>query len=418
MSTSFPRGICRDGGMVDENDRHRLSVVVPQPPGLFGMTLTARRRFATIRRYRRKEVQRIVEMTHHRHGGDVRRLAAMAGVGPQELLDFSANINPLGFPEGFQDLMIQRLQEVLHYPDPTASGVVAAIADRYGVPPEEIVVGNGSTELLYALPRALPRSRAVIPVPSYGDYAAAAALAGAVVEKVLLAEEKGFHMETEILEGCLRGDETVYIGRPNNPTGLISVAAALRETASRHPESVFVIDEAFADFVDGLDRFLVRRPPNVVVLCSLTKFYAIPGLRLGFAVGPAALIDRIRRFVPPWSVNSLAQAAGEVMLGDDDYRRRTIALVTEQRRFLSRALRAQGGFHVYPGEANFLLVKLMGADITAPALAAALLKKKIAIRCCDSFTGLDRRFFRIAVRKRNENEMLIAALREIMPGYP
>ena len=347
------------------------------------------------------------------HGGDIRRLAARAGVSQDELLDFSANINPLGLPVGFRSLIRRRLNEILHYPDPRAAGVIAAVSRRYGIPPEEIIVGNGSTEILYALPRALSRGRAVIPVPSYADYAVASALAGMEVVKVALSEHRGFILEMDELEDHLQGDEIVFIGRPNNPTGLSCAAVAIRAAARCHPDTVFVIDEAFADFVPAMDRLLVRRPPNVIVLCSLTKFHAIPGLRLGFAAGAAAVMEKIGGFIPPWTVNALAQAAGETVLDDDDYRRRTLALIEKERRFLSEGLRDRFAFHVYPGEANFLLARIDGRKMDAPGLAAKLLKKGIAIRRCDNFTGLDRRFFRVAVRKRPENEALLAALQDI-----
>ncbi|MDI9570910.1 MAG: threonine-phosphate decarboxylase CobD [Pseudomonadota bacterium] len=352
------------------------------------------------------------------HGGDVRRLAARAGVSPGELLDFSANINPLGLPVGFRRLIRRRLNEILHYPEPWAAGVIAAVSRCYGIPPEEILIGNGSTEILYALPRALPRARAVIPVPSYADYATASAVAGMEVVKIALCEGRHFVPEMAALEERLRGDETVFIGQPNNPTGLSFPAEAIRDAARRHPKTVFVVDEAFADFVPAMDRLLVNRPPNVIVLCSLTKFYAIPGLRLGFAAGAAAVIEKLRRFIPPWTVNALAQAAGETFLDDDDYRRRTLNLVGKERRFLSECLRNRFGFHVYPGEANFLLARMNGRDMDVSQLEKKMLQRGIAIRRCDNFAGLDGRFFRVAVRKRSENEALLAALQEVWAAPP
>ena len=337
-----------------------------------------------------------------------------AGMSLEELLDFSANINPLGFPEGFRSLISRKMKEVLHYPDPDCTGLIGAISARYGIPPEEIVLGNGSTELLYALPRALPKARAVIPVPSYADYATASELAGMTVEEVYLGEDNGFSLEITGLEKLFQGDEIVFLGQPNNPTGLICDAETIRVTARRHPASIFVVDEAFADFVVGMDRLLVRRPANVIVLCSLTKFFAIPGLRLGFAAGSLDIIGKIKKLIPPWSVNVFAQAVGEAALPDDDFRMRTISLVNEQRRYLSEELAALSGFYVYPGQANFLLVRLDRRDMNAPELARRLLKKGIAVRICDNFSGLDKRFFRIAVRNLEENDQLLDALREAL----
>jgi adenosylcobyric acid synthase len=196
-----------------------------------------------------------------KHGGNRRYLSGAAGISPEALLDFSANINPLGFPEGFRSLISRRMEEVLHYPDPDCTGLVRAVSTRYGIPMEEIALGNGSTELLYTLPRALPKTRAVIPVPSYADYTTASELAGMAVEQVLMSADNGFAPDIAGLEKLLRGDEIVFLGQPNNPTGLTYAAEAIRETARRHPASLFVIDEAFADFVIAMDRLLGSVPP-------------------------------------------------------------------------------------------------------------------------------------------------------------
>jgi adenosylcobyric acid synthase len=146
----------------------------------------------------------------------------------------------------------------------------------------------------------------------------------------------------------------------------------------------------------------------------LTKFFAIPGLRLGFAAGAPDIIGKIKKLMPPWSVNVFAQAVGEAALADDDYRRRTIGLVNEQRRYLFEELAAISGFCVYPGQANFLLVRIDRRDMDAPELARRLLKRGIAVRICDNFPGLDQRFFRIAVRSSAENDQLLDALREVL----
>ena len=182
----------------------------------------------------------------------------------------------------------------------------------------------------------------------------------------------------------------------------------------RYRDTTFVVDEAFADFVDGFDSITVGRPANVVALCSLTKFYAIPGLRLGCAVADRELVERAKELVPPWSVNTLAQAVGAIALLDEDYATRTCELVRAQRERLFDDLRRIPGVATYDGEANFLLVKLNRSDIDAPELANRLLRQGIAIRVCDNFDGLDRRFFRVAVRTDAENALLIMSLRSAM----
>ncbi len=327
-----------------------------------------------------------------------------------EILDFSANINPLGLPEWVRPLISSRISSIVHYPDPDCSSLVEAISDRYGVPEDEVLVGNGSTEILYWLPRALKAKRAVIPVPAYVDYAVAASLAGLRVEKVFLREDDGFTLHLPTLESRLRGDELVFIGQPNNPTGLLCQAEALRKMALKWPSTTFIVDEAFADFVEGIDSLSQNRPPNVIVLCSHTKFFAIPGLRLGCAFLDPKTLKDLRMIMPQWSVNTFAQAVGEAALRDEGFAQKTRAYVREQRENLAEELQSIPGLTLFPGEANFLLVRIDRQGIDAHELARRLLQNGIAIRVCDNFDGLDSRFFRVAVRTGRENSNLCASL--------
>ncbi len=352
-------------------------------------------------------------MTTNRHGGNLRGLAALSGRPGEEILDFSANINPLGLPEWFRPLISSKISSIVHYPDPDCSSLVQAFSARHGVRPEEVLFGNGSSEILYLLPRVLEAERAVVPVPAYVDYATASQAAGLKVERVFLQEKDGFVLDLCALEARLQGREVVFLGQPNNPTGLLFDAGALRRTATNRPDSTFVVDEAFAEFIEGMDSLCRNRPANVIVLCSLTKFFAIPGLRLGCAVMNPEWVNRLREIAPPWSVNTFAQAVGEAGLADDDYADRTRRFVREQREILAQELKAVPGLTVYPGRANFLLVRIDRKEPDARELARKLLEKGIAIRVCDNFHGLDSRFFRVAVRTEEENAKLCSALQEM-----
>ena len=353
-------------------------------------------------------------MMTYAHGGNVRKLAKAAGRSTKDLLDFSANINPLGPPEWLRSLVSSQVSFLVHYPDPDCSLLATSIATRYGVREEEVLVGNGSTEIIYLLPRALPVTRALIPVPSYSDYACAVELAGKTVEKMFLKEDEAFKLDLSTLDSKLFGNELVFIGQPNNPTGLFVDTMALRALVSRHPSTIFAVDEAFFDFVEGTDSLIHNRPPNVIVFYSFTKFYAIPGLRLGCTIAEPGIIQEIRRIMLPWSVNSIAQAVGEKALQDHTYAMRTKAFVREQREFLFKELQSLSGLTVYPGKANFLLVRIDRKNIDAPILARQMLSSGVAIRVCDNFDGLDARFFRVAVRTEEENLRLLAALKEAL----
>jgi L-threonine-O-3-phosphate decarboxylase len=352
------------------------------------------------------------------HGGNLRQLASQAGIPENALLDFSANLNPLGPPEWYRALINARLHETQHYPDPEYLALREAAAERYGTGIEEVLPGNGSSELIHLLPRLFPSSRAVIMVPAYSEYALACKAAGLMIEKILLKEETGFKFQPGLLEPVLRTNDLVFIGQPNNPTGSLCDADALRALALQHPSVTFVMDEAFADFVEGMDSLTKRRPVNVLVMLSLTKFFAMPGLRLGCAIGEPAIIRRMKELLPPWSVNTLAQAVGVEALNDKSYAEHTRQYVRKQRETLTHELRTFDGLTVYAGEANFVLVRIDSKKMDARQLAEKLLNKGIAIRLCDNFDGLDTRFFRIAVRTGDENSKLCDAVRTVLGATP
>jgi adenosylcobyric acid synthase len=292
------------------------------------------------------------------HGGNLRQLAAQAGLPETQLLDFSANLNPLGPPEWLRPVISSSVSSLVHYPDPDNTALIAAAAARYGVDTGEVIAGSGSTELLYLLPASLQAARALIPVPSYSDYGRAARLAGCAIVNLPLREADGFALDLSAVGRVAnpphsarkgRGKTMVFIGQPNNPTGRSCCAEGLRDLASRHPAVVFVVDEAFADFVEGHDSLTTRRPANVVVLLSLTKSFAFPGLRVGCAVASPEVVRHMRTLQQPWTVNSIAQAAGVRALQDREYLARARVFVREQRQWLQHELGTLPGLTVYPG---------------------------------------------------------------------
>lgn len=353
-------------------------------------------------------------MTAWTHGGDVRRIALSAGRPPADILDFSANINPLGPPEWLRDVIVSHAGELARYPDPACTELVAAVAERYAVPTEAVIAGNGSSDILWVLPRAAAARRAVIVAPAYVDYARSATAAGVPVVFHTCREDDGFRLDVGALERLARPGDLLYVGQPANPTGAITDPRALRDFAVRHTDVVLAVDEAFAGFVDGLPSLAHRCPANLVVLLSLTKLFAVPGLRIGAAVAGTDMAARVRALLPPWSVNTLAQAVGHRALGDAGYRRRSIVYVREQREALAEELAGVPGVAVFPAHANFLLARLERSGPDAVWLAERTLHQGIAIRVCADFTGLDTRFFRVAVRTAEENRRLLDALREAL----
>jgi cobyric acid synthase CobQ/L-threonine-O-3-phosphate decarboxylase len=348
------------------------------------------------------------------HGGNLQRLAVIANRPEESILDFSANINPLGPPDWLRQVISRHVGDLKHYPDPDACRFCEAVCERYAVKPETVLTGNGTSELLYLLVQASGMQRAVIPVPSYADYTSAAVLAGLVVDELPLSPDRAFEPDPMALEAALTSSSLVILGSPNNPTGRVFPADAIRRLARAHADCLFLVDEAFGDFVDAFDSLTRDRPPNVGVLLSVTKMFAVPGLRPGCAVAAVDWVRRAQARQPPWSGNTLAQAVGAAALRDEDYPARTRAFVARERDALCEGLRELPGLTLFPGTANFVLMRLGDGYPDAPELADRLLKRDgIAIRVCDNFRSLDRRWVRVAVRTAEENARLLEALQRV-----
>ncbi len=312
---------------------------------------------------------------NYKHGGNLRELADKIGLNESDICDFSANINPLGPPDWLRSVISRAVDLVGNYPDPNCKKLVKTIANHYNIAEVEILVANGSAEIISAIPQALGLTRAVIPVPAYNDYEAACELAGMTVEKLNMAASENLTLDLNALADSVKGGELVFIANPNNPTGLSLDANKLRELIKKHNDTVFAIDEAFIDFMVEGQSLISDRLANVIVLRSMTKFYAIAGIRLGFAVGSRELIGQIRKHITPWSVNAFAQAVGIRAIEDKQYAAESIEIVSRNRQMLYRELSKINGLYVYSGQVNFLLVKISNAKINAPVLASRLLEK-------------------------------------------
>lgn len=331
---------------------------------------------------------------------------AAHGLAPGDVCDFSVSVNPLGPAPGVAAAI--HATNPSRYPDPNSSALRLALARRDGVPPETITVGNGATELIWALAAAYldPGDTAAIAAPTFGEYAAAvAAVAGRVVEWRASAAD-GFAFDLEAFITAVTGSRAklAYLGQPNNPTGALLPAAELAALLTAAPETLFVVDESYLAFVtDPPDLRPLLARGNLVLLRSLTKEYALAGLRLGYASGPPEASAALRVARPAWSVNAVAQAAGLAALADGEHLAAARRVVREARDYLARELRALG-FRVAPPTANFLLVEVGDGA----ALRAALLPRGLIVRECASF-GLPA-YVRIGVRTLPECRRLVAAL--------
>jgi threonine-phosphate decarboxylase len=348
------------------------------------------------------------------HGGDVYHLARTLGLDLTDLLDFSASINPLGFPPGLYAATQEALKEIIHYPDRRCLALRQELAAYHGLAPEHILVGNGSTELIYLVARVLKPRRGLIVTPAFSEYERALSVAGAPLAFHATTEADNFTLH-EALEA--EAGDLVFLGHPASPSGVLLDQELFLDTAARLDAfgAYLLLDEAFIDFVEEASfKSHLSHFPRLLILRSFTKFFGIPGMRLGFLLGAPELLARLYEVQEPWSVNTMAQVMGRACLADRDYMARTRALIVQEREFLLEGLAALPGLTPFPSAVNYLLVKLNRPGATAAGLQQQMLCQRLVIRDASNFRGLDGRFFRIAVRSRSENERLLQALQECL----
>src|SRR5215475_6884337 len=349
------------------------------------------------------------------HGGDVYAWAQRACINPAEIIDFSASINPLGPPALARKAFQESYKEVMRYPEPYGEDLKEALAKHHGMKPAEILVGNGSTQLIYLLCSALRPRKALIVAPAFSEYANALKLAGAKVRFLSLAADEDFEFSTEKFMAAWRKDQSIaFLTTPNSITGQLIPRAEIEKIAhSALLERRFlVIDEAFIDFVEGESvKQLVRYNPYLIILRSPTKYYALPGLRLGYLLAHSRRVAQFAAYLEPWSVNGPAQKVALACLADPSFGVKTERWLSRERNFLAQALISLKSFQPYPSSANFLLVRIAN-NASAVKLRSFLLNEKILIRACNSFAGVGADHFRIAVRRRRDNQRLFQELRE------
>ena len=338
------------------------------------------------------------------HGGDWTAYELEYGKQP---LDFSASLSPLGMPGRVYQAAIDVMRDAGRYPDPSCRRLRAALSERHGVDRAQIVCGAGAADLIDRLARVLQPKRALIPAPTFSEYERALLSVGCEVERFPLPGD--FHLQEEFVGAITPETDAVFLCNPNNPTGLLTETALLRRCLERGV--TLIVDECFLDLTDDPARYslvsFLRDYPNLILLRAFTKTFAMAGLRLGYALcGSAETARALQDVAQPWPVSVPAEAAGIAALKEQDYENEVRAFLHTERARMYRKL-AGMGLRVVPGQANFLLFYSEDADL-APKLRA----KGILIRDCRAFPGLCPGWYRTAIRKREENDMLLKALGE------
>jgi threonine-phosphate decarboxylase len=357
------------------------------------------------------------EMTQPTHGGNVYKVAQEQRIPVERIMDFSASINPLGPPVAVLRAIRSALKQIAHYPDPDCWQFRQELAQKCGVDPDMILVGNGSTELIHLLPRALAIKSALIIGPTFEEYARALMETGSSVQYVHARREKRFRPPVKEVLRELSAKRTrfdaVFLCNPNNPTGQVMNRLAVRELAEvvERQQGWLIVDEAFIDYCQEQSVVsMLRAHPRMVVLRSLTKFYAMPGLRIGYLLGASKVVDLLKDRQPPWSVNSLAQEVSRAVLHDHAYATQSRTFMKSERSRFMRRLHSLSAVRIYPSAANFVLIELPDSTC-ASVVTDRLASKRLLVRDCSMLPGLTTQMIRVAIRTTKENRGLIAALR-------
>ena len=353
-------------------------------------------------------------MYQYVHGGDIYSDSSLRH--NKELMDYSANINPLGIPAGVRRALKDAVAGCVNYPDPFCRELRAGLSRHLALPAEMIYCGNGAADVLFRIMTALQPKRTLVLAPTFADYEKAALAAGSKIDYYTLHEKNEFAVTTEILKAITKRTEMVVLCNPNNPTGKL-IDKDLLLTVLRHCEDLHIpllLDECFLDFVrDGKDYTLTDQLADhqgLIILKAFTKIFAVPGVRLGFCLtSDAALMDKLYACGQDWNVSVLAQAAGVAALEEKEFLAETRELIAVEKAYLITQLRLIG-LKGFAGAANYLLIKTRHNYPWQEKLR----KHHILIRDCSNYRGLSAGYYRLAVKTRRDNRKLVKIMKELV----
>jgi threonine-phosphate decarboxylase len=340
----------------------------------------------------------------------------------EEVLEFSGPINFLGPSPKAVEAVKEYAKFIKFYPDPNPMEFKASVAKYVGhdVEEENIILGNGSIELIYAITEILPRGfEAVIPVPSFSEYEKASLRVGGKAVFVQLPENCALETE-KIKKAVTNKTKILYICNPHSPSGTLYSKESLLDLADfcHKKDIILSIDENYIEFAEkGQETTLagmIKEYENLFVIRSVTKFYGMAGIRLGYGIAAPSLINKLENVRLPWSINSLAGYATQAAFNDTEFIENTKCTMAKEREQLTKNLNEIECLHVYPSVTNFVLIKIKSRKITSTKLKEMLAKEKMLIRDCCTFVGLDDSYFRITVRSAKDNQKLTEAIKQII----
>lgn len=355
-------------------------------------------------------------MSKNVHGGNVEDISRKYGVSSDKIIDFSANINPVGLNENVKRAMIRALDKVEKYPDISYFNLKNAISKYENIDTDNLVLGNGAAEVIFNIIRGLKPKKVLLPAPTFSEYEEGVLSIDGSVEYYHLKEKENFELNNELISSLDESIDMIFICNPNNPTGVLTKSTFIEFIAKRALETktVVVVDESFLDFVgteeEYTSKYLLEEYKNIVIVKSLTKFFAMPGIRIGYGISKnSEITSLINKVTVPWSVNIVASEAIVQALKEEAYIRSSVEYVENEKNYLYESLKEIRKIKVFKPSVNFIMFRVLNMV----DLKEELIKHNILIRSCSNYEGLNNRFYRIAVRNREENNKLISALKDI-----
>ena len=364
----------------------------------------------------------MIKHSDHFHGSDLETIEKIYGIKKEDIVSFSANVNPLGISPKLKSTLAERIDAIMSYPDREYTNLRKRIAEYVRTDLENIIVGNGSTELISLFIQIKRPKKALIIGPTYSEYEREISLGGGAARYYRLEEENDFALDIQKLETELTKDvDLLVICNPNNPTSTAIARTDMRKILDIcKQKGIFVmVDETYVEFAEDVQKItsvpLTSYYNNIIILRGISKFFAAPGLRLGYAIcGNADLLKEINQRKNPWTINSLAAIAGEIMFSDEQYIKDTRNLIAGERTRICSILSTCKNLHYYVPTANFILVKILKEEVTSMDLFEAAIRKGLMLRDCSTFPFLNNKFIRFCFMKPEFNDTLLNVILEAL----
>ncbi len=362
----------------------------------------------------------MIKHVDHFHGSDLEKIEEVYGIKKEDITSFSANVNPLGVSYKLRETLSNHIDAITTYPDREYTVLRKCIGDYVNTDYNNIIVGNGSTELISLFIQMRHPKKALIVGPTYSEYEREVTLGGGRSHYYSLKEEDNFRLNLADLSEELKADtDLLIICNPNNPTSSEITRDEMRTILDicKQKDIYVMVDETYVEFSENMDKItsipLADYYNNIIILRGISKFFAAPGLRLGYAIcGNEDLRKEINQKKNPWTINSLAAIAGEIMFADNDYITQTKQLIISERKRICNRLRACKNIKFYEPSANFILVKILKDDVDSMDLFEAAIRKGLMIRDCSTFPFLNKQYIRFCFMSPEKNDQLLDVLLE------